>query len=74
VDRPLFEVRYWRVGFLFRTVRDPRTVHPYHANRPPGHRGLSAWCLAELLSPSLLVFRFHFWIVWGLLLGLVGPL
>jgi hypothetical protein len=56
-DRPLFKVRYWRFGFHFRTVR------PYHADRPPGHRGLSAWCLAELLSPLLLVFHFRFGIV-----------
>jgi hypothetical protein len=44
------------------------------SDRPSVTRGPSAWCLAELLSPLLLVFRFRFWIVWGLLLGLVGPL
>jgi hypothetical protein len=33
------------------------------SDRPPGHRGLSAWCLAELLSLLLLVFRFRFGIV-----------
>jgi hypothetical protein len=55
-------------------VRDPRTVCPYHVDRPPGHRGLSAWCLAELLSPLLLESCFCFGIVWSLFLGLVGPL
>jgi hypothetical protein len=73
-DYPLFEVRYWRAGFLFRlSVRDPRIVRPYHADRPPGHRVLSAWCLAELLSPLLFDSCFRFEIVWGLFLGLVGP-
>jgi hypothetical protein len=56
-------VRYSRCAtggsvFVFGpSVPDPQTVRPYHANRPPGHRGLSAWCLAELLSSLLLVFR-----------------
>jgi hypothetical protein len=60
---------------IFRfSTRDLRTVRPYHADRPPSHRGLSAWCLAELLSSLLLVFHFRFGIVWGLFLGLVGPL
>jgi hypothetical protein len=59
--------------FIFRLC-DPRTVRPYHADHPPGHHGLSAWCLTELLSSLLLVFRFCFGIVWGLFLGLVGPL
>jgi hypothetical protein len=74
------DIRYSRCAtggsvFVFGpSVPDPQTVRPYHANRPPGHRGLSAWCLAELLSSLLLVFRFHFGIVWGLFIGLVGPL
>jgi hypothetical protein len=56
------------------SIRDPRTVHLYHANCPPSHHGLSASCLAELLSSLLLEFRFRFRIVWGSLLGLVSPL
>jgi hypothetical protein len=56
------------------SVRDLRTVCPYQVDRPPGHRGLSARCLAELLSSLLLVFHFCFGIVWGLFLGLVAPL
>jgi hypothetical protein len=73
-------VRYSRCAtggsafFFGLSVCDPRTVRPYHADRPPGHRGLSAWCLAELLSPLLLESCFRFGIVWGLFLGLVGPL
>jgi hypothetical protein len=74
-DRPLFEVRYGRFVFIFGpSTCDPRTVRPYHADRSAGHCGLSAWCLVELLSSFLLVFRFFFGIVWGLFLGLVGPL
>jgi hypothetical protein len=73
-------VRYLRcttrgsVSIFRLSTREPRTVRPYHADRPPSHRGLSAWCLAELLSSLLLVFHFRFGIVWGLFLGLVGPL
>jgi hypothetical protein len=66
-DFPLFEVCYWRVGFLFRTVR------PGPMDRPPVPRGLSAWCLEELLSPLLLDSCFRFGVGCGLLLGLVGP-
>jgi hypothetical protein len=32
------------------------------------------WYFTELLSSLLLEFRFHIGIVWGLFLGLVGPL
>jgi hypothetical protein len=61
--------------FIFgQFVCDLWTIRPYHADRPPGHRGLSAWCLAELLSSLLLVLHFRFGIVWCLFLGLVGPL
>jgi hypothetical protein len=51
-----------------------RTVRLGHADSPPGACGWSAWCSAELLSPLLLEFCFRFGIVWGLFLGLVGPL
>jgi hypothetical protein len=61
-------------SFFGPSIRDPWTVRPYHTNRPSGHCGLSAWCLAELRSPLLFEFRFHFGIVLGLFLGLVGPL
>jgi hypothetical protein len=61
--------------FIFGTsAHDPRTVCPYHMDHPPGHRVLSARCLAKLLRSLLLVFRVHFGIVWGLFLGFVGPL
>jgi hypothetical protein len=50
------------------------TVRPVLADGPPSACGRSAWCSAELLSPLLLEFLFLFGIVWGLLLGLVGPL
>jgi hypothetical protein len=43
-------------------------------DRPLEGREPSAWCCADLLSPLLLQFRFRFGIVWGLFLGLVGPL
>jgi hypothetical protein len=62
------------VSFFIPSIRDPRTARPCLADRPPGQRGLSAWCLVELLSSLLLVFRFCFGIVWGLFLGLVCPL
>jgi hypothetical protein len=53
--------------FFFRlSIRDQRTVCPYHVDRPPGHCGLSAWCLAELLSLLLLESCFRFGIVWSL--------
>jgi hypothetical protein len=47
---------------------------PYLADGPPGGRGQFAWGFAVLLSPLLLEFRFRFGIIWGLFLGLVGPL
>jgi hypothetical protein len=37
-------------------------------------RGQSVWYCAGLLSPFLLELCFRFGIVWGLSLGLVGPL
>jgi hypothetical protein len=51
-----------------------RTVRPGLADGSPDACGQSAWSSAELLSPLLFEFRFRFGIVWGLLLGLVGPL
>jgi hypothetical protein len=60
--------------FFGQSVAASRTVHRGHADSPPGARGQSAWCLAELLSSLLLLFCFRFVIIWGLFLGLVGPL
>jgi hypothetical protein len=57
-----------------RSAAPPQTVRLGLANSPPGACGQSAWCSAELLSPLLLEFCFRFEIVWGLFLGLVGPL
>jgi hypothetical protein len=75
MDGPLLRVQYWRFGNVFRTVRrSSRTVHRTHADGPPGGRGQSAWVFAVLLTPLPLKFRFRFGIVWGLFLGLVGPL
>jgi hypothetical protein len=89
-DVPLLRVQYWRFGGCFRMVRRshadspprpcgrsarcPRTVRPGLVDGPPGACVQSAWSSAELLSPLLFEFRFRFGIVWGLLLGLVGPL
>jgi hypothetical protein len=74
-DGPLLRVWYWRFRGYFRTVRrSPRTVRLGLADGPPGACGRSAWCYAEMLSSLLLQFRFCFGIVWGLFLGLVGPL
>jgi hypothetical protein len=56
------------------SARCQRTICPVSADRPPQPRGSSSWGCAELLSPLLLEFRFRFGIVWGLFLGLVGPL
>jgi hypothetical protein len=89
-DGPLLRVQYWRFGGCFRTAhrihtdspprprglsaRYPRTVHPGLADGPSDACGQSAWSSAELLSLLLFEFLFRFRIVWGLLLGLVGPL
>jgi hypothetical protein len=89
-DGPLLRVQYWRFGGHFRTVRRShvdslprprgrsvrclRTVRPGHADGPPSDCGWSAWSSSELLSPLLFEFCFLVGIVWGLLLGLVGPL
>jgi hypothetical protein len=51
-----------------------RTVCRSQVDGPPGSRGQPAWGFAVLLNPLLLEFRFRFGIVWGLFLGLVGPL
>jgi hypothetical protein len=56
------------------SARCPRTVRPVFTDRPPQGRGLSARIVAGLLSPLLLESSFYFGIVWGLFLGLVGPL
>jgi hypothetical protein len=47
--------------FFGPSVRDPRTVRPYHTDRPPDHHGLSAWCLTELLSSLLLLVSLSLW-------------
>jgi hypothetical protein len=47
---------------------------PQLADGPPYPRGESARGFAGQLSPLLLELCFHFGIVWGLFLGLVGPL
>jgi hypothetical protein len=74
-DSPLLRVQYWWSGIAFRTVRrSPRTVRPEVADGPPRGRGRSAWCATGQLSPLLLESCFRFGIVWGLFLGLVGPL
>jgi hypothetical protein len=64
----LLLVRYWRFASHFRTVRR------YLADGPPWARGQSAWYCTGLLSPLLLDSCLRFGIVWGLFLGLVGPL
>jgi hypothetical protein len=56
-----------------RSARCPRTVRPGLADGPPSACGQSSWPSAELLCPLLFEFRFRFGIIWGLLLGLVGP-
>jgi hypothetical protein len=56
------------------SARCLQTVRPSLADGPSGACGQSAWSSAELLSRLLFQFRFLFGIVWGLLLGLVGPL
>jgi hypothetical protein len=56
-----------------RSARCPQTVRPGLADGPPSACGQSAWSCAELLSPLLFEFRFCFGIIWGLLLGLLGP-
>jgi hypothetical protein len=89
-DGPLLRVQYWRFEGCFRTVCrsladcPPRphgrsirclwTVRQGLADGPPGACGWSSWSSAELLSSLLFEFRFSFGIIWGLLLGLVGPL
>jgi hypothetical protein len=74
-DGPLLRVQYWRFGNVFRTVRrSSRMVHRNHTDGLPGGRGHSALGFAVLLSPLFFEFRFLFGIVWGLFLGLVGPL
>jgi hypothetical protein len=60
--------------FFGQSAATSRTVRRGHADSPPGARGQSAWCFAELLSSLLPVFHFRFVIIWGLFLGLVGPL
>jgi hypothetical protein len=50
------------------------TVCRSHADRPLGHRGLSASGFADRLSPLLPEFRFCVALSWGLFLGLVGLL
>jgi hypothetical protein len=57
-----------------RSARCLRTVCRSLADGSSGACGWSTWSSAELLSPLLFEFRFRFGIVWGLLLGLVGPL
>jgi hypothetical protein len=62
------------VGFLRPSAVTSRTVHRPHVDRPPDHRGLSAWSSAECLSPLLLELRFRVALIWGLFLGLVATL
>jgi hypothetical protein len=65
-DGPLLSVQFGRFKGYFRTVcHSPRTVRLGLADSPLGACGRSAWCSAELLSPLLLEFYFHFGIVWG---------
>jgi hypothetical protein len=52
----------------------PQTVRLGLADGPPHPYRQSARCLAELLSLLLLGLLFHLGIIWGLFLGLVGPL
>jgi hypothetical protein len=52
----------------------PRIVRLGHADSPLGACGRSAWCSVEFLGPLVFEFRFHFSIVWGLFLEVVGPL
>jgi hypothetical protein len=51
-----------------------RTVRLVSADRPPQPCGLSAWTQQICVSLLLLEIHFHFGIVWGLFLGLVGLL
>jgi hypothetical protein len=75
MDGPLVRVQYWRFGVVFgQSAPAPRIVLLGLADGPPGAWGRSAWCCAELLSSLLLEFHFRFGIVWGLFLGLEGPL
>jgi hypothetical protein len=75
LDCLFFKVLFWRFYYVFGlSARGLRTVRLASADRPPQPCGLSAWAFTESLSPLLLVFRFHFEIIWGLFLGLVGPL
>jgi hypothetical protein len=53
---------------------DQRTVRLAHADRPPGHLGLSTWDFANCLSHLLFELHFHVALSWGLFLGLIGPL
>jgi hypothetical protein len=60
--------------FFRQSATSSRTVRRGHADSPPGARGQSAQHCARLLSPLLLESCFCFGIIWGLFLGLVGPL
>jgi hypothetical protein len=51
-----------------------RIVRLVLADRPPGHRGLSATGTTDCLSPLLLELCFRVALNWGLFLGLVGSL
>jgi hypothetical protein len=81
-DGLLFRVQYWRFkGCFGQSAAALQKVRLGLADGPPrpcrrsaGACGRSVWCYAELLSSLLLEFHFRFGIVWGLFLGLVGPL
>jgi hypothetical protein len=62
------------VAFNVLSTQGSWIVRPVSADRPPQPRGPSVSCRAELLSPLLLEFRFHFVIIWGLFLELVDLL
>jgi proline racemase len=55
------------------SARGLQTVRPVSADRPPQGHGPSARAFVGQLSPLLLESCFHFGIIWGLFLGLVGP-
>jgi hypothetical protein len=60
---------------IFRlSVPDPQTVRRSHADRLPGHRGLSAWNFADHLSPLLIELHLLVALSWGLFIGLVSLL
>jgi hypothetical protein len=75
MDRSCVEVP---VGSFCSYLKDSpcgsRTVHTVIADCPPQGRGLSARAPAGQLSHLLLASCFRFGIIWGLFLGLVGPL